>query len=222
MEYKKIIAALTLGLTLCWILLQPLTSFAAEEGVPILRRRGLSVCFFGEEGWEGKFRAAKTEQERLKIQTPGSCTIEDILTFASSIMDWMVAVCGAIALLMFVIGGAWMIFSGGNSSRVERGKDVLTGTTIALIFILGSWVIVQFVVQGLGADERFQLTEIPCGTKENECPANTTCNVEKKRCEDQCTTLHGAQDWSCQVPSNQTGCLAGLCRNGGDVCCPPL
>lgn len=204
---KKIVIALMFA----WLTAAPLFTFAAEENVPILQRRGLGACLMGvsEPGKENR-------PQEWKIP-PGSCTVEQILTFASSIMDWMVAVSGAVALLMFVLGGVWMIFSAGNSSRVERGKDILTGTSIALIFILGSWVLVQFALQSLGAKQEFLLTDLQCGSN-GDCPTNTTC--VDKRCRDQCYTQTQGS-WQCIESPGSGGCIPNICRNAGDVCCPP-
>jgi hypothetical protein len=86
---------------------------------------------------------------------PGSCSVEQIMDLARNIVKWGAGISGALALFMFIIGGVWMVFSVGNQSRVQRGKDILTGTTIALIFILSSWLIINFILTALGS--RFEL-----------------------------------------------------------------
>lgn len=87
----------------------------------------------------------------------GSCGVGHFDILIGNLIRWSVGVSGALALLMYTIGGVWMIFSSGVSSRVERGKDIIKGTTLALFFVLGSWVIVSFALLALGAKPAFQL-----------------------------------------------------------------
>ena len=83
----------------------------------------------------------------------GDCNPEEIIDLVDGIVKWGAAVTGSIALLMYILGGTWMLFSSGSSSRVERGKNIITGTTIALIFILGSWLIIDFTLTALKTKE---------------------------------------------------------------------
>ena len=40
------------------------------------------------------------------------------------------------AILMFAVGGLMMIYSGGDASKIQNGKDIITGTIIGLILML--------------------------------------------------------------------------------------
>src|SRR3989344_3280022 len=115
----------------------------------------------------------------------GNCGVEHIFILANNIIRWMVGVSGAIALAMYVMGGMWMIFSGGCSSRIERGKDILIGTSVALIFILGSWLIISFVLQAFNAQQELQLTELTCGD-DKDCPQFMGCDRVANRCTSLC------------------------------------
>jgi len=86
----------------------------------------------------------------------GSCKAEQILDLINNIIKWGAAISGALALFMFVLGGIWMLFSAGNAARVDRGKEIIMGTSIALIFILGSWLLIDFTLQALKSRYRLE------------------------------------------------------------------
>lgn len=210
-----------------------------QPGESILRAGNLRDCIFGVE------IAGKTPSE-WAIR-PGSCKIEQLFDLGNNVIQWGAGVSGALALLMYIIGGVWMIFSAGNSSRVERGKDIITGTTIALFFILGSWLIIDFSIRALrGEPYAQQLQTTTCDNPANDgksCGDNSVCY--KQGCVSECARLAGLANDSrdplrvmsdgkfiCQNPSNcrltyeecHTGsfpfCKTGMCPGDeSTVCC---
>ncbi|MBI4090879.1 MAG: hypothetical protein HY422_02545 [Candidatus Komeilibacteria bacterium] len=170
----------------------------------------------------------------------GSCSAEHIFILANNIIRWVVGVAGALALFMYVMGGLWMIFSAGSASRISRGKDILIGTTIALVFILTSWLIVSFVLQGLGTTEEFTIATLQCN-ESGDCTGGKICH--NKQCVDRCyvektlTEKDPNKQWSCKAPEscgtatnyfplasvadceNAPNCAPGLCANSAQVCC---
>lgn len=56
---------------------------------------------------------------------------------------------GSLALLLFIYGGLMWMTSAGNADRLKRGLDTLVWAAIGLIVILGSYTIVNFVIQNL-------------------------------------------------------------------------
>ena len=69
-----------------------------------------------------------------------------MLYLVSNFAKWLLGVIGAVALLMFIIGGVIWITSAGNTERVTRGKDMMVQTIIAIIIILVAWTLVNFIV----------------------------------------------------------------------------
>ena len=143
-------------------------------------------------------------------EAQGNCSIQHILLLANSIIKWAVAISGSIALLMYVLGGVWMIFSQGNSGRIERGKDIIVGTSVSLIFILGGWLIIQFALQSLGARPEYQLTTTTCGTNP-DCPATQRCDPKTHQCVELCKLEKADQDpdhpWQC-LPFGECGIIS--------------
>lgn len=56
---------------------------------------------------------------------------------------------GAFALFMFVYGGMLLLTSAGNQEKIKRGKDVIIWAVIGVMVILGSYVLVDFVITGI-------------------------------------------------------------------------
>ncbi len=50
-----------------------------------------------------------------------------------------------VAILVFMIGGGFWIFSAGNESLVERGKDMMIYSIIGVLLVLGAYVIIKLV-----------------------------------------------------------------------------
>ncbi|MDD3773909.1 MAG: hypothetical protein PHW50_01350 [Patescibacteria group bacterium] len=49
------------------------------------------------------------------------------------------------AILMFAIGGLMIIYSGGDASKIQNGKDIITGTIIGLILMLLASIILAAI-----------------------------------------------------------------------------
>lgn len=199
--------------------------------VPAVRAANSLFELGGEE--ELGIGSQKTEPLTLsECIIKGNCSVKHIFLLANNITRWILSVAGAIALFMYIIGGLWMIFSGGNSGRIERGKDILIGTTIALVVILTSWLIVSFVLKGLGTSGDYTLTAVTCG-KDADCPVGQVCSKQNKcaeRCETDIRTNDTENDWACQKPEDcgvtydtcdgKQNCKIKYCSGGKDnVCC---
>jgi hypothetical protein len=148
----------------------------------------------------------------------GNCGAEHIFVLANNIIKYLAGISGALALLMYVIGGVWMIFSAGNSSRVERGKDIIIGTSMALVSILGSWVIINFVLTGLGTKPEIGIQVLSCGPS-GDCPPGQVC-LNGTSCVDRCKMIDDADvpnTWVCQDPktcdTTYDACKAGQADN---------
>ena len=63
---------------------------------------------------------------------------------------------GAIAMLLIIIGGLYMLSSEGEDDKIQKGKGILTAAIIGLVISMFSYIIVRFVqsifyLQGPGA-----------------------------------------------------------------------
>ncbi|GEM_PF-2947177 len=90
------------------------------------------------EGFEGNLTAGCVEN--------GDCTICDFIVFGVRATRWILGIAGAVALLLLVIAGLFLILSAGNSNIVEKAKNILKGTIFGLFFVLFSWQIINIIL----------------------------------------------------------------------------
>jgi hypothetical protein len=79
----------------------------------------------------------------------GNYSLDDILSTAVMVANWILGVVGALALLFFVYGGFVFFLSGGSEEKVREGKTVLMNAIIGLAIVFCSYLIIQFVAQNL-------------------------------------------------------------------------
>src|SRR3989338_1232159 len=63
---------------------------------------------------------------------------------------------GMVALVAFVYGGFLMVFSFGESSKVQQGKDVMVAAVIGIMIVFSAYLIVSFILNALGVGSEFQ------------------------------------------------------------------
>lgn len=64
----------------------------------------------------------------------------------------IISVIGAIAFLMFMVGGFIWIFSGGNEDQIKKGRDVMLWSAIGLAVIFSGYAIISFAFKAFGIE----------------------------------------------------------------------
>jgi hypothetical protein len=88
---------------------------------------------------------SRAADESLKPPFGGAESQTEPIVIIAVILQVLLGLVGAGALLMFVWGGFHMIFSGGNSERLEKGKQTLVWAVIGMAVILSSYAVLGFV-----------------------------------------------------------------------------
>jgi len=111
----------------------------------------------------------QTVQPALAIDLPtivpecaasGDCTLDDFIQVFVNISELILGLVGAVALMFFVYGGVVLLTSGGNSDKIKKGQEILKQTVIALIIILGAWLIIRFVQEMIGLKSTYYLENL--------------------------------------------------------------
>jgi hypothetical protein len=68
-----------------------------------------------------------------------------------SVIDKVLGVVGALALIMFIYGGITWMTAMGNDQQITKGKNILMWSALGLIVIFSSYALVKFVLQAIGA-----------------------------------------------------------------------
>jgi hypothetical protein len=104
-------------------------------------------------GNTGNANAALSCKQYLAEHPGGNCgnySLNDMLSLAVGVSNWILGSVGAIALLFFIYGGFVFILSGGNEEKVKEGKTILLNSIIGLVIVFASYLIVQFSADLLG------------------------------------------------------------------------
>ena len=89
----------------------------------------------------------KTLPNPLGSQT---MTIGSVPQIVNKIINAILTIIGAIALLVVIYGGFMWMTSAGNENLVAKGKSTLMWAAIALAIIFLAWMLVGFLFQALG------------------------------------------------------------------------
>jgi len=73
----------------------------------------------------------------------GDCTLEDMLQVFVNVADYILGIVGSLALLLFVIGGFYFMFSQGESGRITKGKKFMTGAVVGILIVFFAYIGVQ-------------------------------------------------------------------------------
>lgn len=68
-------------------------------------------------------------------------TSTNIVEIVFTVINWVLIVTGAFAVLMLIIGGFRYITSAGNEGQVEAAKETMTAAIIGLVIVLLAFVI---------------------------------------------------------------------------------
>jgi hypothetical protein len=74
------------------------------------------------------------------------CNLSSVEALAFNIAQIVLGVSGSLALLMFVIGGFFYIFSGGEGAKVKKATSIITNAVIGLAIILFAGVAIKLLV----------------------------------------------------------------------------
>ena len=67
-----------------------------------------------------------------------------------SVINVLLFLLGAVAVIMLIIGGFRYVVSGGDSSRIESAKNTILYAVIGIIVAFLAWAAVSFLVDSLG------------------------------------------------------------------------
>ncbi len=83
------------------------------------------------------------------ISAAGGSGQKDVGTFIKNIVNILLYILGAIAVIMIVIGGIKYTTSNGDSSQITSAKNTILYAVIGLIVAIMAYAIVNFVVTSL-------------------------------------------------------------------------
>lgn len=95
--------------------------------------------------------SAQTAKDQIckGINNGGSCNTtgtNDLNKYIKNIVNILLFIIGAVAVIMIIIGGLRYVLSGGDSSSTKSAKDTVLYAVVGLIVAVSAYAIVNFVV----------------------------------------------------------------------------
>ena len=78
--------------------------------------------------------------------------VDSVPILVANIISAILAIVGALALMMFVWGGLMWMTSQGNTERVTKGKNTLVWAVIGLLIIFASYAILSTIFGALNGN----------------------------------------------------------------------
>jgi hypothetical protein len=77
-----------------------------------------------------------------------------LMQMVKNVIDFLVYIAIPLAVLMIIVGGIMIMTAAGSTSRVAKGREILTAAIVGLIIALLSWLIIDTILKMLvGAPE---------------------------------------------------------------------
>ena len=92
--------------------------------------------------------ASATRPTPATINSPIAAT--SVQQLIGSIIQTVLGLVGALALIMFIYGGFTWLTSGGSADKITKGRNILMWATIGLAVIFASYSLVDLVLRALG------------------------------------------------------------------------
>lgn len=71
---------------------------------------------------------------------------DNVVELIEYIIEILLFVAGALAVLFVIIGGYQYLTSAGNEEQAEKGKKTVINSMIGIVFVVLAWVIVNVIV----------------------------------------------------------------------------
>jgi len=75
----------------------------------------------------------------------GLCNANSLTDVLLYITKFLLFFAGTVAVIMLILGGYWLITSGGNEEQAEKGKKTITNFVLGLVVILMAYAIVTII-----------------------------------------------------------------------------
>ena len=85
----------------------------------------------------------------VELVNPIKGNVTDFRIIFGNVVQKLMAIIGAVTLVVFIIGGAYWLLSAGNPERVKKGTETMVWAAIGLFVVFGAYGILSAVIGGL-------------------------------------------------------------------------
>lgn len=79
---------------------------------------------------------------------PTISSLSDIIRIVENLIRILIAISGALAVILILAAAVYYVISGGDPSKIKRAKDILLNTVIGLVLIISAYAIVTYIAGG--------------------------------------------------------------------------
>lgn len=116
-------------------------------------------------------QAAGLVPDACAIGNARGCSLCELVQVVINASDILVGLTGAFALLMFVVGGIFMITAYGRAEWIEKGKKTVSAAIIGIGIVLLAWILVNFTIEALVGGNDGAFSKITGGRTWNQTGA---------------------------------------------------
>jgi hypothetical protein len=77
------------------------------------------------------------------------CGWQQLIQLAQKLINYLILIAIPIAAVTFAYAGFLILSSGGNSGKVEKGKEIFMKVAIGMAWILAAWVVINTILGAL-------------------------------------------------------------------------
>lgn len=88
------------------------------------------------------------------------CGVAEFFQVLVNVFKLMLGLLGSLSLLFFIYGGFVWLLSRGNANMIQKGKDIIVGSVIGMSIVLGSWVIINFIIAVFVSQETLDFNNV--------------------------------------------------------------
>lgn len=101
-------------------------------------------------------KPANAAEDPCDCRREGKCSLDDALQVFVNVMTLILGIIGSLILLIFFWGGFTWVTSYGHANKIEAGKQAMSNAIIGLAIVLGSYVLLNFVIATITASDLSQ------------------------------------------------------------------
>lgn len=79
--------------------------------------------------------------------TTHPCTWCDLMQLITNVINFLIYIVIPLAAVMIVVGGIMIMTAGGSTTRLAKGKEIVTAAVVGLLIALLSWLIIDTIIK---------------------------------------------------------------------------
>jgi len=158
---------------------------------------------------EPSFASSYQLKNPIEHITGGLPTSGGVAAFIGKIIQVIIGILGAAALLMFIYGGITLLSSTGSTDKITKGKHILIWATIGLVLVVFSFTIIDFTILALTGES----VPVSGGSSPPPQPPPTSTITCSGTCIEKTTAASCDKLTPPQVPGS------GDCESTDYICC---